>query len=242
MKELLCANCNTTFVPKWKPKANKSGLNFCCQQCSTTYLGLTRTKSGPAPQGRCLTCKTPIISKFKRCTECRAKRLSEEDIDRISLIKANQIHPTQDTPVRQGVKCICCPNIISQGNTTGVCRDCFQKAERLKILKTPIKNFLYRNKGATNQYTRFREFSRRLAFEAIEQPSCSICGYSTFVEVCHIKPISSFADDALIQDVNSLTNLTFLCPNHHKEFDKALTDIKPVSIKAYLNKTTAPTS
>jgi len=54
---------------------------------------------------------------------------------------------------------------------------------------------------------------------AIREQKCSICGYSTYVEVCHIKPYSNFDDDATECQINSDENLIILCPNHHKELD-----------------------
>lgn len=49
--------------------------------------------------------------------------------------------------------------------------------------------------------------------------ACVVCSYDTYVECCHLKPICEFPDTALLSDVNSVGNLVFLCPNHHKEFD-----------------------
>lgn len=51
---------------------------------------------------------------------------------------------------------------------------------------------------------------------------CCICGYDKHVEVCHIKPIAAFPPDSLLTDVNALSNLTLLCPNHHWEFDRGM--------------------
>jgi len=44
------------------------------------------------------------------------------------------------------------------------------------------------------------------------------------VEVCHVREISSFPETALMGEVNSLDNLKYLCPNHHKLLDKKLID------------------
>lgn len=48
---------------------------------------------------------------------------------------------------------------------------------------------------------------------------CLECGYSAHVEVCHIKPVSSFKEDALVSEINNVSNLVALCRNHHWEFD-----------------------
>jgi hypothetical protein len=55
---------------------------------------------------------------------------------------------------------------------------------------------------------------------------CKVCGYSTYVEVCHIKAIADFSKETLIKEINSLSNLIYLCPNHHIELDKGLLNLK----------------
>jgi len=54
--------------------------------------------------------------------------------------------------------------------------------------------------------------------------SCQICGYDKHCQVCHIKSVASFDNDALITDINAITNLMALCPNHHWEYDHNLLD------------------
>jgi hypothetical protein len=55
---------------------------------------------------------------------------------------------------------------------------------------------------------------------------CEVCGYTTYVEICHIKSVSSFPDDTIISEINSRDNLIGLCPNHHWEFDHGKLDIR----------------
>jgi predicted restriction endonuclease len=51
---------------------------------------------------------------------------------------------------------------------------------------------------------------------------CAICGYSNHVELCHIKSIAHFSETAALEEINSLSNLIYLCPNHHWELDNGL--------------------
>lgn len=51
---------------------------------------------------------------------------------------------------------------------------------------------------------------------------CELCDFDLVVELCHIKSISSFPETALVKEVNSLNNMKYLCPNHHKMLDKGL--------------------
>lgn len=63
----------------------------------------------------------------------------------------------------------------------------------------------------------------RRAFSKSDTPKqCSVCGYSTHYEVCHLRPVSMFPKTATLGQINHLSNLVALCPTHHWEFDKGL--------------------
>ncbi len=51
---------------------------------------------------------------------------------------------------------------------------------------------------------------------------CFVCGYDKYIEVCHIIGISTFNENTLITQINSIDNLIALCPNCHWEFDHGL--------------------
>lgn len=55
--------------------------------------------------------------------------------------------------------------------------------------------------------------------------NCNNCGYNKHVELCHIKPITSFDPSATIREVNALSNVVQLCPNCHWEFDNGLLNL-----------------
>jgi len=59
--------------------------------------------------------------------------------------------------------------------------------------------------------------------------SCLSCGYDRHFEVCHIIPVSDFADNSTIIEINEINNLIALCPTHHWEFDNGYLKInKPL--------------
>jgi len=68
-------------------------------------------------------------------------------------------------------------------------------------------------------YNRIREKARREYKKKYDDLKCQVCGYTRHVEVCHKHPISSFPKDTLVSVVNDETNILFLCPNHHWEYD-----------------------
>ena len=66
-------------------------------------------------------------------------------------------------------------------------------------------------------HSRIRNHARSQARLRVQE--CEECGYSKHVEICHVKPISSFPVTALVSEINHNDNLKILCPNHHWELD-----------------------
>ena len=70
--------------------------------------------------------------------------------------------------------------------------------------------------------SRIRELARQKTSNIPRFQKCAVCGYNNHVEICHIKAIKDFPSTAMVDEINSLTNLVGLCPNHHWEFDNNL--------------------
>ena len=70
----------------------------------------------------------------------------------------------------------------------------------------------------SSKFVHIRQLGRYHNKHLLSLP-CANCGYDKHVELCHIKPISSFALTATIGEINSPDNLIQLCPNCHWEFD-----------------------
>jgi predicted restriction endonuclease len=98
-----------------------------------------------------------------------------------------------------------------------------QKKERFEFLAGLTKKDLIDKHGV---YYKFRAVIRKQAHYIFNKynndKKCKVCGYKPHVEVCHIKSVSSFGNDALVDDINSIDNLVGLCPNHHWEFDNGI--------------------
>lgn len=70
-----------------------------------------------------------------------------------------------------------------------------------------------------------RRNAREIFLEHYLIHKCAICGYDKYIEVAHIKPVSEFENSATIREINSITNLIGLCPNHHWEYDNGFIKI-----------------
>ena len=77
-----------------------------------------------------------------------------------------------------------------------------------------------------------RSIIQRLArkvYKNSEKPKrCIHCGYDKHYEVCHIKSVSEFEDNATILNINQIENLIALCPNCHWEFDNGCLTIEEI--------------
>jgi len=64
--------------------------------------------------------------------------------------------------------------------------------------------------------------ARKMYLRSDREKYCIVCKYDKHFEVCHIKSVEEFEDTATIAEINALTNVISLCPNHHWEFDNGL--------------------
>ena len=114
-----------------------------------------------------------------------------------------------------------------------ICKRSYSFKNRYKgkslIGKRKLSEYLIRTDA--NRYTAIR-VNAKIIMSTKEQ-ICTHCGYNKRVEVCHIKDISAFTGDTLLEVINAENNLTLLCPNHHFEFDdwKHKNDGTPCPIK-----------
>lgn len=100
------------------------------------------------------------------------------------------------------------------------CVECENKLRRERLLSRTLQEVKDATSNKNNPYHIVRCQARKLLEESGREQKCAICGFSEYVEACHIKAISSFPLDTKIRDVNNLNNLVYLCPNHHILLDR----------------------
>ena len=149
----------------------------------------------------CLYCgKTIYVAETQKVSEVRKKSFCDR---KCSTIYNNKKRIRKEKPIQK--------------------KDKVQKFDYILDL---TKNDLY-NKHEI--YYKFRAVIRKHAhyvyWNTQNEKKCFVCGYSKFIEVCHIKSVSSFDNDAKVRDINNSNNLVGLCPNHHKEFDNGLIEL-----------------
>jgi hypothetical protein len=114
--------------------------------------------------------------------------------------------------------CINCKIDIKQGRK--YCKKCLPIKDWSRIT---INDMHKLRKYQIN--SKIREMARNLYKKYYKTRFCYNCGYNKHVEICHIKPISSFNSNDTISKINDINNLISLCPNCHWELDNGLLKI-----------------
>ena len=94
--------------------------------------------------------------------------------------------------------------------------------------KVTISSVIYKTHHKSSAYALIRSRARAVMKDVPQV--CTICKYDKHVEVAHIKSISSFPKETLLEEVNARSNLILLCPNCHWEFDNGITSIDISSV------------
>jgi hypothetical protein len=206
---ILCHHCNTHFYKK-PAEIKRSSTHFCCKDCAVEYRKSQRH----------------LFYSEVICLNCN-KNFSKKNAE----IKktANHYCSSSCAAIINGTKY---PKRAVEGN----CKECLAPipssltyCKKCKIEKLSIDNqTLYeatRDGKKASRYCTIREKARKLLINSGIEKSCKNCGYDKHVETCHIKSISSFELDITVKEINDLSNLVFLCPNCHWEFDKGILNL-----------------
>lgn len=101
------------------------------------------------------------------------------------------------------------------------CNECWN-TWRNRVSSTTLGDLIEqlnkRGQHPSYRWSEVRSHCRNVANKHREK-RCQVCGYARHVDFCHVKPLSSFASDATIAEVNDPKNIVILCKNHHWELD-----------------------
>jgi predicted restriction endonuclease len=156
------------------------------------------------------------IPEYKICPKCQEnKHLSEyhlrKDKGYIYLKSYCKKCSNKLTTNGQYNQCSCGKRKTKKSNRCQSCSNANQ--QKYETLEDILH---YRSRyGQSAAFNIVRGRARSL----LTHSKCQKCGYDKHVEACHIKPISSFPNNTLIDTINAPDNLLALCPNCHWEFD-----------------------
>lgn len=203
----LCLVCGTkTHNPK-----------FCSSSCAATYNNSCYPKR--ELEGQCLDCGASISSSRKRCGNCNS-----------IFNKTKAFSSTQSIRI-----CTICKEEYIGNHLSKYCsRECKNSGRRKKVARFRIgydislKDAVYKYSHKSSAFSLIRARARSVVKYNGIPLICKNCGYSKHVEVCHIKPVSSFSEDTYLSIINSTDNLVVLCPNCHWEFDNGFLTIEQI--------------
>ena len=170
----------------------------------------------------------------KPCHECRRlvlrfpKELAKSKTGRIFCSRScAATSNNRSMPKRvKKTRCIKCDVPIRWGYRR--CKTCHEALRRLDQ-KTLLEATLRR--ADASRYTGVRSHARKVFADSGRPKQCAVCGYAKHVEICHIRDISTYPLDTWVAEINALSNLIALCPNHHWELDHDLIRVGPTGFE-----------
>lgn len=103
---------------------------------------------------------------------------------------------------------------------TKMCEQCRKEINLATLLATTKGELFARRTGYQSARSSIRQHAASVYKKSDKPQHCIACGYDHYYEVCHIRSVASFSDDAMLGEINHIDNLIALCPNHHWEFDR----------------------
>ena len=210
-----CKLCNKKFPMSWKNsngKRVKSHRRKLCFSCSPYKC--EHEKKAKYVNTTCFCCKKNIIKNTKEISESGFSYCSRSCAAIINNTKHQKRYPEKKC------KNTHCNNMIVCSRT--YCKECFTTFMKNHGVQKATLAELFHKRTGSNRYSEVRHYARKTYEKSNRPQCCAICGYSKYIEIHHIKSISSFPIDTPIDVVNDLSNLIALCPNHHKEIDKGI--------------------
>lgn len=101
-------------------------------------------------------------------------------------------------------------------------KTCLERSKQLRQQTLTLQDFVNRGKHPRVRFNGIRSEARRILKNAGIEKKCCICGFDVVVEVHHIRAVTDFPFSATLSEVNAISNLLYLCPNHHVMVDKGL--------------------
>ena len=210
-----CLYCGKVIMVKENQQVSVARLKkFCNRTCSGLYNNRLRPKkliSGSI----CKKCnkhfeyKNRTYYKRRLCDDCKSGNYERFIGDKTSKCKSCG-------------KEIQCTKIKDRYNVYRAIKTCDECKGKNKI-DNKTKGECFENKKywqmARSQITKN---ARKIYIFNNGERKCFVCGYNTYVEICHKKAVKDFEDSVTIREINDINNLVALCPNHHKELDLGL--------------------
>lgn len=211
----------------WTKEASKNGAKASAERSRQKALD-----GYYASPNLCKNCELPIlVNDNEQVAQVKLKKFCTRSC---SALHSNRNKPKNATTASPTKACDACGSLIRLRAHKGgyrVRKHCDLckiqvREERSPILNLTKKELRKRYSGTTNYHSVLRAHSRKTYANSKKPRTCAKCGYSTFVQVCHLRDVSDFPDTAFVKEINHIDNLVALCPTHHWELDHCFLDLK----------------
>ena len=147
------------------------------------------------------------------CNCCQAKTKNLKYCSKSCAAKINNKLVPKRTIEKHNL-CTYCNKKLSRykgQRKTQLCLSCFQKNKIKNTSFKTKKQMTELSYDVSHKYEQIRQHAKRYAKQNnwIEN-LCKKCGYDKHVELCHIKPIYTFADECKLEEINAKQNIIFL--------------------------------
>lgn len=222
MKIKICTKCNKEFpaYPVINGKRVKSGNRASCYECVPYTTLNDKINKAQLKTYKCNACKKEVPRYLKDVPASGLVYCSSSCAAKINNKNYKKVKFTNECGYEG------CKTLISSSAT--YCNKCFETITKLIGFENNTLGQSYLKYNGSSRHAGVRDHARKVYKNSGEPKCCYVCGYSTYVEICHIKSIASFPLNTLINEVNDIKNLVALCPNHHKELDKGLIKIQKI--------------
>lgn len=234
-----CLNCGHLIVVRDNEKVRFAAQRrYCNTSCATAHMNTIRGQQAldayNLNPNQCLNCGEAIqVKPGHILSEVRTQKFCSQSC---ACSYSNKHRPSRSSG--QGVCQNCSSPVTLKPKKGGgyyarrYCDNCVT----IKRLETragvPIadqtKGDLFKNRSTwQSARSSIRRHAQAVYLQSDKPKHCIVCGYDHHFEVCHIDDVSSFPKTALVREINAITNLIALCPNHHWEFDNHLLVFTP---------------
>ncbi|HEX8505446.1 MAG TPA: HNH endonuclease signature motif containing protein [Hymenobacter sp.] len=174
---------------------------------------------------------------MNNCLHCGARTANAKYCSRSCANRVNgHLFPSR-RPIARSCK-HCGAALQTRRTTCDNCNPSFVDWQRVSLQQ--LKSKALQQYAAQKYAAQIRSLARAAYRQSNRPRACAICDYAVHYEVCHIKPINGFLPTAFVGDVNELSNLVALCPNHHWEFDHGILSTELVWAAAKVALATKP--
>ena len=210
--EFICKKCGKPFTKtKGEISRNKCVPQYCCKDCALTSknMGNIEVKCEECGKTKVITVSEYNKSTTKRffCNHSCSASYNNKHIKKVTKNSSLKVCP------------LCGGKKEAKSKICYSCREKQVKDEMLNKRLGEYIGFEERKTYLGNKLGAIRRNAKEVLKHSDIPCECAYCHnheFDAILEAHHKTPITDFPPETLISEVNSIDNLMYLCPNHHR--------------------------